>query len=333
MGRLFMGGLLLIGMTALVWYNEGRVNWSEVTANSRPITITEPPPDDLGADNLVAITAPITTSAPLNDNLFLRPGPYALIERTVQIYTIDDNETDPREKWVNIDAMPETYQPPTWADNQLITNARFINDTPYLGPYQLNPTAIDWPDPQPLELSAATVIETPFLVIPQYIFSGTGHFNQPNIGDIRISYTTIPNGAQMTAFGTLTTDRLLPYQYRRDQTFYRLFYGERATALTTLDNEYRNLLWGFRLLGVVGIWIGLLLLASPVMGIVRWVPAVGKLTNYILTFVMLFVALLWTAIVALIAIIAHNIWLLLAVFLLIIGLSSWWLRTNSQPKE
>jgi Transmembrane protein 43 len=81
----------------LLFWNEGRVNLAQLAKTASDIS-TLAPADRQG--QLVTVTGAATAKTLLGDGLFLRPGPYVLIDRTVEMYAWREDKQTRREKHV-----------------------------------------------------------------------------------------------------------------------------------------------------------------------------------------------------------------------------------------
>jgi hypothetical protein len=121
----------------------------------------------------------------------------------------------------------------------------------------------------------------------------------------------------VTAFGRQTGSEIARYHHDEETQLYRVLAGDRSQALGQLNREYRNLLWGFRFLGFLLMWLGLNLLVSPLTFMLRFIPALGNIGRWLLRGVTLALALIFSLTIMIVSAIAHNIWAMLILLLLL----------------
>ncbi|MCU0570530.1 MAG: hypothetical protein MUF49_28645 [Oculatellaceae cyanobacterium Prado106] len=80
----FFGLLLFLGSFVLLFANEGSTDFSKVAKSAQVITATAPNPQAQG--KFVAVTGAIATPQLLGDNLYLKPGAYVVLARTVEMF-------------------------------------------------------------------------------------------------------------------------------------------------------------------------------------------------------------------------------------------------------
>jgi hypothetical protein len=115
------------------------------------------------------------------------------------------------------------------------------------------------------------------LASPQYLYSGTGKLTTPQLGDVRISYTDLPTGTNVTVFGQLNDGILAAYTDPNNHTLYDLLAGDRQTAIATLHNQYEKTTWILRGVGIGLIWLGLMMLLAPLDTLLDFIPFVGEI--------------------------------------------------------
>lgn len=108
-----------------------------------------------------------------------------------------------------------------------------------------------------------------------YIFQGNGLPKSPQIGDIRVCYSVLPVNTEVTVFGRLDQNRITPYLHRQTP-IYRLLPGTRNTAIATLTDEHNLWTWIFRVGGFLMMWVGLVLMGSPLSTFLDVIPIVGS---------------------------------------------------------
>lgn len=81
-----------------------------------------------------------------------------------------------------------------------------------VGAYGFDPQSATLPEPSPVPITKKNYIPSPnALLRGDYIFIGEGTIQNPNTGDMRISYTAVKAGTDVTMFGKLKGDSIEPY--------------------------------------------------------------------------------------------------------------------------
>ncbi len=334
---LFFGSVLLLVGLGLLWFNEGRTNLANLAARSTAVDGSQP--TSVTEGEFVSVTGWLTSPGTLGDDRFLRSGDYVYLERLVEMYAWvekgsgaiqEDNTPDSRYQleWtsspqpaIEFEVSQGHENPPLPVEPLVLTAAEA-----YVGLYALDAARLDWPRRQPLTLEAGQVVEGNYRVMPETIYLGAGMPDAPLLGDVRISYWVVYENIWVTVLGQMGNGRVLPYPIENDQRFYRLLEGDRATALAQLEAEHKTLLWGFRGGGVVALWLGFLLLLSPLSQLLAFFPALQRLSSRVLGLVALLLALVLGASTSLVSAILHNGWAALLLFLLLGGSIVVWQR-------
>ncbi len=114
LGVLF--GLILFVVSCLILFqNEGATNWAKIASSSIALTSSTVPAHLQG--KLVSLSGPIA-APPIGDNLYLKPGPYAVLHRTVEMYAWEETKDTASQKHVGgAETKTTTYRyRRTWTD-------------------------------------------------------------------------------------------------------------------------------------------------------------------------------------------------------------------------
>ncbi len=338
--RMLFGVLVLLGSVVLLWTNEGRVNLADVAVKSKPVNANEINPANEG--EFVSVTGQLDTAVPTTDDLYLRRAEYVQVNRWVEMYAweekeeSDDNSTsyDYELTWTD-DPRPasEFYWPEGHENPPLpVHNETFTAVSATLGVFQIDTQQMELPRPKPLGLSLQNVLEGPYRISEEYLFEGKGSLETPQLGDVRVSFTAVPAGITATAFGVQTGQTFSPYDYRGRAELYRILAGSQAEAIKQLDTEYKIMLWGFRALGFFAMWLGLVLLVSPLTALLRFVPVLGNLGRKAIGAFTFVLAFLLSLIIIIISALLHNIWALVTLAVLLGGGFYLW-QCNQSPTD
>lgn len=361
-----IGILLIIGACILLYWNEGRVDYSKIALKSVPINANQVDPSSNG--KFVSITGSVDSSQPLGDGAYLKPGPYVAVQRVVEEYSWAEQQQSQTNNHVGGSSTTTTTYTYTaqWStdpqDSSTFNQPQGHQNPPLpiygttveansgeVGAYQFDPQTIKLPSLQPLSLSASMINlsaetatgapaaanqtsvtpttntstannNTPSsqstntnplahltLASPQYLFGGSGSLTAPNIGDIRISYLTLPNGTTVTAFGQVNNGTLSAYTDSGNHTMYALLLGDRQTAISTLHSQYVKAIWIFRGIGIAMIWFGLMMLFAPLDALLDFLPIAGEIGSVISSIIAFPIALILGGTVIIVGYTAHHI--------------------------
>ena len=143
--------------------------------------------------------------------------------------------------------------------------------------------------------------------------------SEPTLGDIRIMYTVVRAEDTGILFGAIDNDVISGFNTPKGNTFLRFFNetDSREEAIEILGKEYKLLLWVFRIIGFLLMYIGLILMSGPLTKFMSIVPIFSRITSFVFGVIAFFIALILTTIMILISIILHNVWLSIGAGLLI----------------
>jgi len=139
-----------------------------------------------------------------------------------------------------------------------------------------------------------------------YVFDGYGSYDNPEIGDLRIRYSVLRPVEEVTVFGREANEKLGPHHGDQEKGLYRVFDGMKEDAQATLKAEYKASGWFGRVGVFILMWIGLMLILSPLSVSMELIPFLGKLGKGALTLVAFIVALILTVLASVIFSIFHS---------------------------
>lgn len=327
-----LGVVLFLGSFVLLWMNEGSINWGDVARGSAAVDAAAV---SSGTDGkFVAVTGQIATSEQLGDAPYLQPGAYLRLERTAEMFAWKEESSSEAEgdtnkttytytkEWTASPEDSNDFQSPAGHTNPRpeISSEEWKVGSASVGAYSLDMGRLRLPDGQPVKLSDAVLAPgRPGKLDGGYLFIGRGTLQNPQIGDMRISYEALPSNVRVTVFGVQQGAAVAPYLYRGENTFYRAIEGGRAEAIETLQTEYTMWLWIMRFVGFFMMWGGLSMAFGPITSLLKIVPLLGDLGAWMIGAITFGVALVLTLITVIISFIAHNLLALIIVLALIVG--------------
>ncbi len=321
----FVGLILFLGSFWLLFWNEGRVNLAQVAVGAIEINPLGSPSAPLGS--LVSLTGQITSNELLGDNLFLRPGPYVAINRLAEMYAWEEEKETRTQEELGGSETRETIYTYTkvWTENpedssQFYRSSEHINPAmPFssqlfrvnqaqIGNYIIGMQDLRIETPSTIPLHLETLIAgSQARVEGSYVFKGQGTLANPQIGDMRTSYTALHSGTLASVFGRLASPNSIEsYLGPRNVRFYRLFAGDRFTAIERLTTEHNALTWILRFVGFLMMWIGSDSFFAPLHTMLSIFPFLSGLGRFMTRVVTFFIALVLTGTTILVSLMVHN---------------------------
>ncbi|MFM2310202.1 MAG: hypothetical protein RLY87_2324 [Chloroflexota bacterium] len=334
-GGLVFGLLLIPAAMIGLWLGEGLRDLSKIAATAVQVDADQAITANTG--DFISATGTLGTNAQIGDAPYTADGDYISLHRVVEMYAwTEKSESSTQDdtvgggstttttytytkQWVENPENSSNFEEPTGHENptKIIDSAVVLADYATVGNYEVDPRAIQLPagdkiTPNPGELPEG------YSLAGEYIFSSKTAVTSPVVGDIRISYTALPTGKIVTAFGEQQGNRISSKTVEGEK-FFRMFIGTHSEALETMHNEYVVLIWLVRIFGTLGIFIGLQLIVQPLARILGVIGILGKAVEGITGFINAFIAIVFGATIIIVSQIAHNIYLLIATLLLVTG--------------
>jgi hypothetical protein len=152
----------------------------------------------------------------------------------------------------------------------------------------------------------------------KYIFIGSGSLQNPQIGDIKISYYVFNKGTFWTIFWKVENGNIIKYVHNEESSIYHLFDRDRENSIKELNQEYLTSLWLMRWVWFLMMWIGLMRIFNIFSTLLAIIPFLAQAWRFLIWFITLIIAVVLSLITIFIWIIAHNIFLLIWIIVLLI---------------
>ena len=202
-------------------------------------------------------------------------------------------------------------------------DATFSVRTATIGVYPVDVSGMNLPGGENVMLTSSSInYSSGGRLDGNYIYitkSWGGSMSNPQIGDIRISYTALPNDINVTAFGMLQGGSLVPYMHKGKTKVYHARYGTMEEAIAKLHSEHQTTTWLLRIVGFLMMWIGLSMFFGPINAVLDVLPFLGNVSRTLIGIAMFVVALILSLITIVVSMIAHNIIALIITLVIIIG--------------
>jgi hypothetical protein len=334
-----IGILLFFFSFVVLWQTEGRTKYAKIDGKSLPLNIQSV--DQNGQDKLVSATGPMETPDSVGDPEYLKAGNYLMLQRAVEMYAWRERSSSKTKKnmggsetttttytydkeWTPEPENSAEFKKPEGHSNPSldIPEKEFYAGRANLGAYSLDLQNMRLPDAQKLDIGDNDLpAELPegFKLTQDYLFKGKGNLNEPEVGDVRISFGAIPSGKKVTVFGKLIGGAIEPYLIKGETKFYRAMYGTRDESIAQLKSEYKVAGWVGRIIGFLMMWIGMLLLLGPISTVLDVLPFLGSASRFVVGLLTFPIALVLSLVTIVISMIAHNVIALVIVLALVAG--------------
>ncbi len=324
---------MFFGSFVLLFFGEGRVNLSKIAKTAILLDANESASAD-AEGQLVAISGELSTEEEIGDE-YLKAGNYLVIEREVEMYAWrESSSTKTRKNIGGSETTRKTYTySKTWQSNPEKTsdfeepsghinppmeiNAKIIQpSTAKIGNYELDAQNIKMPKAEYLSLSASVVDIGGNISVANsdYLFMGMGRLNSPEVGDLRIRYKVLKNPVKTaTVLGQLNNSSIGPFKGPKESTLHRAFHGTHKDAVKVLRKEHNTTTWIIRGIGFGLMWIGMMLIFSPLSTFLDIIPLAGNITRNLVAMASFGVSVVLTSVTIIVSMLLHNIWLMIGI--------------------
>jgi len=165
------------------------------------------------------------------------------------------------------------------------------------------------------------------------IYLGSDSAN-PKVGDMRITYSTIPNG-QYSIVALQTPEKMLTFQTLADNDTLAFVKSGTLTAQQIFDgaqSENTLIAWGLRLLGLFLMFIGFTLIMGPIATLASVIPFLGNIVGAGTGIIAALLTLLLGGSIIVVAWFVYHPWLM-ALLALMVGGIVYWARARSKTRE
>jgi hypothetical protein len=343
-GAIIIGLILFFCSFAVLWWNEGRPNIGKIA--SEAITINANTIDSSANGKFVAVTNKLEATSDIIDPVFSVSGKYICLYRIVEMYSwVEETQTEEKEKiggkteritkynyekkWTDNPKPSSSFEYPEGHENPELPykNETFCAEEAKVGAYKFSPSLIQLPPSESITLTPESFKApnlqsgfVPIRLVNNFIYIGEGNLDQPQLGDVRISYKAVKEGKLVSLFGKLNGDFIEPYIYKNKIKIYKLMLGNRDEAILNLKTQHKMLGWIFRITGFLMMWIGMCMFFAPLHAFLQIIPALSKISKAIMGIILLPLALTLSIITIFISIIAHNIILLITILIILVAI-------------
>jgi hypothetical protein len=313
---MLMGLGLLLGAFVLLWWNEGRAVQTAKSLDEGQGMVKSVPSDKIDPSNegkLVHTSGMATTTETLNDTElgFVAPSAIKLNRKVEMFQWVESSKSETRKKMGGGEETVTTYSYERKWNSGLTNSDNFNNKSghnnpknmPYsdksitaqkvtLGAYQMSqglissmsnsesvPYTNDMMNTLSDDLKSRAVINGSELYIGSY--SGSANPNNPQIGDIRVTYE-VTKPATVTVIARQTGTSFEPYATEAGDDLQMLSAGQVSSdAMFKSAIEGNNMMtWILRIVGYFLMFFGLRSLFGPIATMGDVVPLIGNILGY-----------------------------------------------------
>ena len=346
-----VGLLLFLASFGVLFWNEGQVDLSIIAKTAAEVSSTKT--DSAYEGKLVAVTGLVTADNALGDTLTLpsgqaglKEGKYIALQRKVEMYAWTEQKKSESQSntggssttkttynytktWTDEAKSASSFKNPTGHENPVMTIQNFDikANNAKVGNFSIDINNIALPAFSKLSLQKENALlpQGITLVGQDYIYTGVS-YQTPIIGDYRISYKVLNADTNVTVFGQQTGSSITAFLDQNNK-LYHLFLGSKQEGIAALHGGFVMMIWIFRLMGFLMMWIGLTLVLGPFSTFLDFLPMLGSLSSSLISAVTFVIALVLSGVTILISMIFHSaiavaIFLILAVVGIAYGINS-----------
>ncbi|MBI5753628.1 TMEM43 family protein [Candidatus Peregrinibacteria bacterium] len=352
------GFLLFIASFGVLFWNEGRVDLSQIAKTAITIDSAKPAPAEANG-KLIGTDGKITSTETLGDSLYLNPAKYLAVNRSVEMYSWVESSTSSTENntggsstttktynykkdWTTTPANSSNFQVPEGHANpsKTIEDAKNIVGTAKIGNYDLDMANITLPSFTDATMNDINVkVKDNAKISGNYVFvpgvGSTGSINQPTLGDMRITYTVVKQDIDATVLGKLNGTKIEPFvdTSKGNAKLYRIFTsGGVDAAIGQLSNEHTTMTWILRAVGFIMMWVGLSALFGPISTLLDVLPFFGSLSRAMIGTVTFIVCLVLSIVTIVVSMIAHNIYAVIGTAVVLVVAGILFMRMHGKKK-
>lgn len=298
-GSLLLGILFVVGAAGAFYYEGTRKDLSDVAASS---AVLDPAKPSAGVSDgaLVSLSGQLVTSDKLTDGLYLVPGKFVAANRKVEVYAWQESKSDQRKKnsdgttsvtatykyyrdWTTRPDDSRNFKYPVGHYNptsKLYDDVDLVAGKASIGVYALDMSKLKLPKLERVRIDGTVVrLNHPGyekIVNDLYVFRSSGTYMSPYVGDLRISYTGLLNGADATVFGKLSNGAVTEYAAGGKSVIYNLYpTGNKDEAVKMMKKQFAMMTWLIRGIGLVLMWVGLIIARTAVADVAGKVSPEG----------------------------------------------------------
>jgi hypothetical protein len=334
----------------ILWWNEGRTDMSTVAKTA--VVIKADASDSAGDGKLVAVTSPLKNDGLLGDADFLKPGPYAALDRRVEMYAWVEKVTKTEKKqlgggkkivttydyvkeWTDRPASSDDFRYPEGHENPSMAfhSRDWQADKAWVGAFAFVPADVHMLPARPLSLDGDKLLPHKGRRVDDTLFIGKGELDQPRLGDLRVTWEAVAAGRTVTFYGKREgKTNIVPYLHKGEDKLFRVIDGTHEAAIAAMHDEHVAITWFLRILGFIFMWLGMALVLGPFHAVFDIVPFIGSSSRALAGIALFPVALLFAGTTIVMSMIFHSTIALIIVLLALVGGGAFWIKSRKRAR-
>lgn len=329
---LIVGIIIFIGSFAVLWINEGNNAKKIAIANYASKNAIQVDAQKINRENdgqLIATSAETISDAVLGDEN-INVSDTLIVSRKVEMYQWIENNEGGNTKYEK--AWSEDFVDTSYFENKSYKNPSFpiksevfSANTAKFGNYTLNNNQIL------LIESENQITDLPqnpkYTIINGSYFSGKDIEN-PQIGDVLISYSYVPSKTAISIIGQQKEDNTISALPYKNTEIYIQYDGNlsKDDIIKAYKQDNSTFTIFIRIAGCLLMFLGLKLFISPIIDIFNLIPILGKIADLILSIVLFLISICLSLITIAIAWFAYrpilSVLIILVVFTITIAIKT-----------
>jgi len=298
-GGLIAGLILFIASFFVLWINEGS-NAHQIKLinyiNDTVVVVSSESIDKVNDNKLIALSASAAVQNELSDGIISIKDALVL-DRTVEMYQWKENkETETTKKvgggttekttysyskqWSEQEINSEDFKKTGYVNPQFTVKSKRLNAlSGSLGAFKLSETQTK----KIGNLKELTSLpeNANYEIIDEFYYKGNDYAN-PQVGDVRISYSYVPSGAEISVIGKQMPDGGIEPMISDNGTIY-IQYGGNLTKdemIAKFKKQNSIKTWVFRFFGWLLMFFGLSLIINPLVVVASFIPFLSEIIGF-----------------------------------------------------
>lgn len=350
-GGIVFGIILFICSFILLWWNEGnavRLSQKENFITENITILSSTTADRNNDERLIMVKGTVFTDETLSDAT-LSVNNALNLKRIVEMYQWIENESTQtknnlggsttqtttysyEKKWSSQEHNSNNFHNKEYENPKFTIHSGTISaNNATLGDFTINHNQIS-----KIKDYRSLYKLTPsnqYQISDKYYYQGNDPEN-PEIGDIRISYKYVPSGIDISIIGKQNYNNTITEMPTKSGEIYIQYDGN--YSYDEMINQYKNnnkfLTKLLRVAGWLLMYVALLLLINPINVLLQFIPILSKITNAISSFLLLGISFALSIITIAIAWLAYKPLISIALFMLVFAIFHYYKQRSKNQK-
>lgn len=330
-GGMFVGLLMLVGSVVLLWWNEGNVIREKAALKEMAGAVKEgsvDTPESYPVGTLLHASGSLGSTQLLGDSGFIKPAPYLVLRRNVQMYQWVEHEEKSSSKsiggskqttttyryekeWHDGRVESEHFRYPEGHTNpQLRVSATTLNVSGSTFGRFNGQAVVERLSPQtPLALDSGMLVNPQTIVGDAIQLKVDPAVAEDRIGDLRIRYLVSRPGTYSIIASVAPGNSFSSYTAKNGKSHFLTAAGvdSAASMIETAKSGAKTMAMVLRGAGFLLFWIGLNLLFAPIAALLDIIPFLGSIGRGTFALLSFFIAAAATVLLMVISMSTHGV--------------------------